>query len=389
MLNFSKRTHWQTAPNRLAEKIAELKTRGVPLTDLTISNPTLCGFDYLKEDLLRPFLDPKNLHYDPDPHGLLRAREALCRHFMKEGVRLSPEQIFLTANTSEAYTFIYRLLCEPGDAVLAPQPGYPILEYLAGINDLETLRYPITYENGGWGQILQSPLIPKEIARTVPKILLLVNPNNPTGNYVTEDEWRRANDFCAKNGAAVLSDEVFFEFPLEKGFPPKRRGLHNEEVLTFTLGGISKFLGLPQMKLSWIIITGPEKERKETIRRLEILSDTYLSAGTPIQNALGTWFEIKDRIQKEILERIRNNYAGLERSPLCIPGMSSGRRQAEGGWNVVLKMPEEKTDEEWALHFLEKHHALLHPGYLFDFEGGPYLVCSLLIKRPPPVWPRF
>lgn len=367
-MKFSKRTDWNTELNLLSQK-AEEQRRHPDFLNLTVSNPTECGFTYLKPELLTALTHPQNLRYSPDPRGLLSAREAVARYYAAKGILLHPDQIFITASTSEAYSFVFKILAERGDRVLGPTPGYPLMDYLAEINDIVLERYPLIY-NQGWQ-------IDKEVLRAVKtaKAVLTVNPSNPAGNYVSENEQFFLSDWAYRHQAAVISDEVFFDFNLDKNTQPPSFASQNN-VLTFTLSGISKILGLPQMKLSWIIVTGPEELRLDALRRLEIVADTYLSVSTPVQHALPGWIESIPAIQGEIRARILANHASLEQT-LAASAVES--LKSSGGWSAILRMPDSKTDEEWALQLLEEQKTLLHPGYLFDIpEDMTTLVASLI-----------
>jgi len=371
-VTFAKRTDWNTAPNALTQALERIKP-SPDFIDLTVSNPTLCGFRYLEPSLLQEFKNPQNLLYQPDAHGLLEARLSICAYYARRGAAISPDQIFITANTSEAYTFVFKLLADAGDQVLAPAPGYPLIEYLAGLNDLKLERYPLC-DNGGWSTDLNA-LAGLMTAET--KALMLVHPANPTGNYVAAEERAALVDLCARFSAPLISDEVFFDYAWNPQVRPDSFASNNR-TLTFTLSGISKILGLPQMKLSWIIVTGPETLRREACRRLEIISDTYLSAGTPNQNALPFWFSREETICGEIRSRVRENRTMLEKSLGTHTRVNLSK--GAGGWTSVLELPEDKQDEAWALHFLEEFHTALHPGYLFDLPAEKsYLVVSLLV----------
>ncbi len=375
-MEFSKRTGWKLEPNPLSQKIQALRAAGHRLWDLTVTNPTQCGFNYLTPGLLEAFRDPRNLIYDPQPRGLLQTRETLCAFYAKQGIHLEPDQIFLTAGTSEAYSFLFRLLANPGDGLWAPSPSYPLLEYLTGLHDMELHRYPLILEPS----CRVDPEFFTDEDFWGAKALLVVHPNNPTGNYLQSPERQALIRHCAKARMALISDEVFHGFPLESDAPTEPSLAHTNEVLTFTLGGISKLLGLPQMKLSWVIVTGPAAERREAIARLEVIADTYLSAGTPVQNALGSWLAHADAMAGEIRRRTRANLKTLKAAQtgdlkLIMP---------QGGWSAVLALPEALNDEDWAMTLAEKAGVIVHPGYLYDFEEGAYAVVSLL--TPPAVF---
>ncbi len=370
-MTFSKRTEWNTAPNALAQMLERVKASS-DFIDLTVSNPTACGFQYLTSDLLEGFQNLENLNYRPDAHGLLEARQAVVNYYARKNIPLSPDQIFITANTSEAYTFVFKLLADAGDTVLAPAPGYPLIEYLAGINDLSLERYPLTHNNG-WHTDLA--VLSQKINRPL-KALMLVHPANPTGNYVGSSERQQMIHLCSPSQTPIISDEVFFDYSWV-GAAPAESFAANNAGLTFTLSGISKILGLPQMKISWIVVTGPEALKTEALHRLEIIADTYLSASTPAQTMLPVWFNREAMIRNEILTRLQENrkiLAGFFGGDSKIKLLEGG-----GGWTSVLELPAEEQDESWALHFLENFHTALHPGYLFDMPAEkPYLVLSLL-----------
>lgn len=337
---FSRRTHgWTTAPNPLSVKLEQLRASGVRILDLTISNPTLCGF---ASPDLAALNHPENNLYEPDAHGLKTSREAIARYYRnRHSITLDENQIFITAGTSEAYSFVFKLLTDPGDSILAPRPSYPLLHYLAELHDLK--------------------LVHKEEAKT--RASLLVHPNNPTGKYAPAPQ---------EAGIPLIVDEVFLDY----SFGPKPSSFAGyQKRLCFTLSGISKILALPQMKISWIVVTGPEKLRDEAIEKLDIIADTYLSASTPSQHALPVWLSQTDAVQSEIKNRLAANLAAAR---AIFSGSRIKLTEPEGGWYAVLEMPDHRTDEEWALDLLEKTGVLAHPGYLFDFEEEKFLVLSLL-----------
>lgn len=370
---FSQRTNWSGAPNALAEKINSLKKQGREIIDLSVTNPTRCGFHYLQAGLLNFLLCPKNLDYDPDPRGLLTARQAVSDYYRKKNCEVPADRIFLTASTSEAYSFLFRLTANSGDTVLAPEPSYPILEYLAALNDLRLERYPLRYD-GHWRIDLKT--LEEKMAAFKPKAVLLVHPNNPTGNPVQRDERNAVAAFAYRHHAAVISDEVFLDFAFEKTAREPESFADETGALTFTLSGLSKVTGLPQMKLSWIAAGGPDALREEAISRLEIISDTYLSTGTPVQNALTELLEKQPEIRAEIMARLIENYSHLRQA---LAGEKAVKLlNAEAGWVAVMECPFDRSDEEWALEFLEGEGLLVHPGYLYDFHESSFVVVSLL-----------
>lgn len=368
---FAKRTDWPLAPNRLSAAVGRLREERVPILDLTESNPTRCGFSYPDCDILKPLAGQENLGYAPAPRGDLNAREVVGRYYQEKGLAVSPEQIFLTASTSEAYSYLFRLLADPGGRILFPRPSYPLFAFLGDLNDVRMDTYPLVY-GGKWGIDLQ------EIRRVFgvdTKALVLVNPNNPTGSFVRRRELEELNALCLERRAAIICDEVFADFVLDgEGDYVSLAG--NDRVLTFVLGGISKTLGLPQMKLSWIVINGPAELAEEAGARLEVIADTYLSVNTPAQNALPAWLSLRGAIQGEINARIRENYVFLKEKARGAAGCEL--LAAEGGWYAVLRIPDRHSEEEWALTFLNKDHVFVHPGYFFDFDAGTFVVASLL-----------
>ena len=373
-MRFSKRTNWEASSNRLSKTVERKRKEGCPLIDLTESNPTRCSFNYLKPDFLKPLADPKSLLYEPDPRGLLEAREAVCHYYSAKGIKVEPDQVFLTASTSEAYTFLFRLLLDTGDTALAPRPSYPLFSYLSDLNDVQLEHYSLAYESG-WFIDFQS--LERHFHRN-PKALILVNPNNPTGNFVHEDEREFLNGLCGNREMSIISDEVFNDFNLSGDAKQPASYAGNELALTFTLGGISKILGLPQMKLSWIVVSGPQEICKKAAERLEIIADTYLSVNTPAQWALSAWLPESGPVIEEIRRRLSDNREYLIQT---MKGKESVRvLKCEGGWYAVLEISVSLSDEELALNLLEKQNVLTYPGYFFDFPEGNFIVLSLLPK---------
>ena len=357
----------------MADSLEELRRQGLPFYDLTESNPTHCNFSYPPE-ILTALVNLENLKYEPQPQGVLAAREAVCAYYHRKGILIDPSQVFLTASTSEGYSFLFRLLMNPGEEALFPAPSYPLFQFLGDLNDIEMATYPLVYSQGQWQT--DEKRIVKKISRKA-KAICLVNPNNPTGSYVQSSELDLVNRLCRDNQLAIVADEVFLDYSFEKNQKPISLA-GNSENLTFVLGGLSKTLGLPQMKLSWIVVNGPKPQMTSAIERLEVIADTYLSVNTPVQNALALWFDFQERIQKEIRERTRRNldYV-LENAP-----QAGGEcLRAQGGWYAVLKLPDYIDEEPFTLELLEKDRVYIHPGYFFDFVEAPYAVLSLLPRE--------
>lgn len=373
---FSLRTGWSSLSNPLVACLERLRENKEEIIDLTESNPTRCHFTYSQDAILTPLGSPAGLNYQPEPKGLVTAREAIARYYQEKGAGVPLERILCTASTSEGYMYIFRLLADPQDCILFPRPSYPLFSCLGDLNDVGLIYYPLSYKSG-W-QIDFSQL-KKKISKKC-KAVVLVNPNNPTGSYIKEEESRALNEICREKGLALISDEVFFDFALNTD-SRKSSLVNNSEVLTFVLGGLSKTLALPQMKLSWIIVSGPGALVQESMRRLEIISDTYLSVNTPVQNALPQWFESRQEIQKQIIKRLGQNLAFLEEAARASGHGSVSVLKPEGGWYAVLRLPDAAEEEDFALTLLEKGRVFVHPGYFFDFDSGSHLVISLL---PPP-----
>jgi len=371
---FAQRTSWELSNNALMRSLSKLKSAGVPILDLTESNPTCCGFHFPQNELLEVLGDAGCMDYSPDPKGLLKAREAICSYYAKKNIDLNPEQLFLTSSTSEAYSYLFRLLADPQDTVFFPQPSYPLFQYLADLNDLLFKTYSLDEEND-W-RIQKDELNDRVDANT--KIIVMVNPNNPTGNYVHQEDLIFVNEVCQRIGSSLICDEVFFDFPLSEDIHPKSL-LSNEVCLTFVLGGLSKMLALPQMKLSWIYVNGPKAQVQDALARLEVIADTYLSVNTPVQQALNKWLTLAPKIQSEILSRIKGNYQYLEstfnNADDCFVN------SPQGGWYTVIRLPDSIEEEGALIELLNKSHVFAHPGYFFDFSMQPVAIISLLPRN--------
>lgn len=365
-LIFSRRVPDQLAPNRIT--IARQRCAR-NFIDLTVSNPTECGFDY-PPDLLLPLAEPAGLSYRPDPLGLVSAREAVSALSGELGAPVDPAHIVLTASTSEAYTFLFKLLCDPGDAVLVPTPSYPLFEYLARLEGVRAVPYTLR-EEGGWSLDLN------ELATTPANVraVVIVHPNNPTGSLVREEDATALESLCATRGWALIADEVFYSFPLEAASIP-RSFAGCERALTFTLGGLSKLAALPQLKLAWIITSGPPPARRAALEKLEFIADTFLSVATPVQHALPSLLQHGARVREKIRHRCRHNLAELRRLLAFLPAVTVPA--VEGGWSAVVRVPSLGSEEDLILSLLEQFGVAVQPGYFFEFPREGYLVASLL-----------
>ncbi|HSZ60600.1 MAG TPA: pyridoxal phosphate-dependent aminotransferase [Terriglobales bacterium] len=370
---FSHRTNWQLIPNALTRAIEEARASGQKILDLTISNPTEAGIRPEPETVLAALANPKAMRYDPQPRGLLEARQAVCSYYRESHqVDLDPERVLLTTSTSEAYSYVFRLLCNPGDEVLVPKPSYPLFEFLVDLSDVKLIPYPLLYDHG-WEFDFHSL---QRAATPQTRAVILVHPNNPTGSYVSASETAALNDFCRNHGLALIADEVFLDYPHD--LTPRRSFATNQRALTFTLSGISKISALPQMKLAWVVLSGPEGVVEDAGARLEIIADTYLSMNAPIQLAAPVLLDQRKKIQPILLDRLRSNLAELDTQLASHP--SCTRLQVDGGWYAILRVPVIETDEDLAIRLLKKGSVSVHPGHFFDFPNDGYLVLSLITE---------
>jgi alanine-synthesizing transaminase len=370
---FADRTNWNLAPNRLSEALARHRSSGKPLIDLTASNPTECGFIYDREKILSALADPQSLSYEPEPRGLLAAREAVAGYYAGRGDSVRASDILLTTSTSEAYSFVFRVLCSPGDEVLIPTPSYPLFDLLTDIQDVRLVRYSLIYDHG-W-QIDFHALEAALTART--RAIIVVHPNNPTGHFTKPEERSRLNQLCAARQIAVIADEVFLDFSLS--VKPQTSWAPNSEALTFTMSGLSKICGLPQMKVAWLVTSGPNGLKAQALDRLEVIADTYLSMNAPIQHAIPEFLEQRHEFQRQLVSRAKGNLAELDR--LLSAQKACSRLALEGGWYAVLRVPATLTDEEVALDLLEKEGVYVHPGHFYDFPSDGYLIVSLIVPQ--------
>lgn len=367
---FAQRTNWNLESNRLSSALAAHRASGKPLLDLTISNPTECGFQYDEQAIRDALSNPAVLRYEPNPKGIASARAAVAQYYAERGAAVSLEDIFLTTSTSEAYSFVFRFLCNPGDGILVPCPSYPLFDFLADIHDVKLIRYPLGYDHG-WQ--IDSQAIDKTVtART--RGIIVVNPNNPTGQYVKPAEMKGLSAVCAAHDLALVADEVFLDFSLAEERPASFAA--NSGALTFTLSGISKISGLPQMKASWLIVNGPEKWKAQAIARLEVIADTYLSMNAPVQLALPAFMEQRTAFQEQVMARVIKNLTELDRQLAAQQACS--RLKIEGGWYAILRASGLRDEEEFAVELLREEGVYVHPGHFYDFSEPGRLVLSLI-----------
>lgn len=370
---FSARARFALAPNRLSRLLEAKRRSGAKVLDLTESNPTRAGIDY-PGDLLTPLADPAGLVYEPAPLGLPEARAAVANDFRRRGLTVDPERVLLTASTSEAYAFLFKLLLDPGEVVLVPRPSYPLFEFLARLEGAKAACYDLDYD-GEWHLS-----VPKLAARVTAatRAVCVVHPNNPTGSFLKQDEAAQLASLCAERGLAVICDEVFADYAFADD-PRRASSLAVDgEALVFSLGGLSKSCGLPQLKLGWLAGFGPEQPRREALRLLELIADSYLSVATPVQRAAPSLLRRMPELQGAIKRRVSANLALLQRSA---DGSPATLLRVEGGWYAVLRVPRTLPEEERVLRLLERRDVLVHPGFFFDFPSEAYLVLSLLPRE--------
>jgi aspartate/methionine/tyrosine aminotransferase len=371
---FSARTSWDISESSYAAGVREARASGRRIFDLTLSNPTRCGFRYDAEGLLGPLRDPRALVYDPDPRGMASARKAVAGYYAGHQAQVSADDLILTTSTSESYSFLFRLLCNPGDEVLVAQPSYPLFDFLADLDDVMLRPYPLFYDHGWWIDFaeLERAITPRTRA------ILVVHPNNPTGHWTGAGERERLEAICVQHGLALIVDEVFLDYPLREVTPtPLSFACGRHPALTFVLSGLSKIAGLPQMKAAWIATLGPERERTEALARLEIVADTFLSMNAPVQWAMPSWLAGRGAIQGQIRERARGNLATLRR----IAEESPGRLQVlevDAGWSAVLGLPGCVGEAECAERLARERVVIVHPGSFYGMAEAGRVVVSLI-----------
>jgi alanine-synthesizing transaminase len=405
---FSERTNWRLAKNRFTQAVEEVRGRGSQILDLTASNPTRVGLSYDSAAILGALGSERALDYDPQSKGLLSAREAVAAYYGEShGIPVDAERIVLTSSTSEGYSHVFRLLSNAGDELLVPKPSYPLFEFLADLQDVKLVPYPLIYDHG-WQ--MDFPSLEKAVTGRT-RGVVVVHPNNPTGSYVKASELGMLNDFCRERGLAVIVDEVFLDYGLDeaisgipgepvelrsagqRGAPPQctntgrfgavpRSSLpftsfaRNQSVLTFTLSGLSKISALPQMKVAWIVTSGPADRVELAMARLEMIADTYLSMNAPVQWAVPVLLAQRKNVQAQLMDRVRRNLAELDRQ---LAGQKACQRlEVEGGWYAVVRVPVTRSDEELAIELVREKCVVVHPGHFYDFESDGYLVLSLI-----------
>jgi len=368
---FSARLPWDAPANRFSQALARRRQAGAEILDLTESNPTRAGIAYAPE-ILTALADARALLYEPAPAGLEPARAAVAAYYAARGRAVDPARIVLTASTSEAYALLFKLLADPGDEALVPRPSYPLFEYLAALESVRLRQYPLFYQQAWFldAHALEASLTARARA------IIVVSPNNPTGSFLKQRELEHLIGICARHDLALIADEVFSDYAL--GPDPARVATLAgcDEALTFSLSGLSKIAGLPQMKLSWMVVGGPPELRRRALERLELIADTYLSVAAPVQHALPLLLEYGELVRGQIAARVRSNLQAL--AALCREQPACELLTVEGGWYAILRVPRTRSEEEWALELIERDGVLVQPGFFFDFDAEAYLVLSLL-----------
>jgi alanine-synthesizing transaminase len=368
---FSTRFKWNLDSNRLALMLEEKRRSRARVLDLTQSNPTRVGVRYPADAILNALGRPESIVYDPSPRGLLAARAAVSDYYRERSIEVDPAHVHLTASTSEGYSYLFKLLADQGQSVLAPQPSYPLFEFLAALEGIELRPYELNYLHPmGWEIDFDS--LERAIDDST-RAVIVVSPNNPTGSFIKRPEVERLNGICSRHGLALICDEVFGDYFFDADERRVPSLVTNHPVLTFVLSGFSKILALPQMKLGWIVTAGQAALRDEAIERLDLIADTFLSVGTPVQHAAPVWLKFRSEIQGQILERLRGNLQYLRQVE-----SSCRLLTVEGGWCAALDIPRYMPEEEWVVHLLERDDVLTHPGYFFDFPREAFLIVSLL-----------
>ncbi len=355
--------------NALTRVLGSMRAAGQPVIDLTESNPTRVGLPYAPS-LLAPLADPRGLRYDPQPLGLPVARQAVACDAGRRGAAIEAANVVITASTSESYSWLFKLLCDPGDMVLVPAPSYPLFEFLARAEAVQLATYDLRF-HGRWDIDTAS----LAAAPAAAKAVVVVSPNNPTGSYVRAGEADAVWSLCEQRGWALIADEVFADYPLDETAPFTDLAAR-APVLTFSLGGASKSLGLPQVKLGWMVVGGPDNSRLAALEGLELVADTFLSVATPVQLAAPVLLRDGSEVRDHIRTRVARNLTHARQVAAAFPSCSV--LPVEGGWTAVVRVPALRGEEALGLELLEREHVLVHPGYFFDFPHEAYLVVSLL-----------
>jgi aspartate/methionine/tyrosine aminotransferase len=374
---FSERIPRSLEPNRITRAVRRAREAGRALVDLTVTNPTIAGFDY-PTSLLDGLTSSGALRYDPQPFGHTDARRAVACDYARRGSEVDPLRIVLTASTSEAYSLLFKLLCEPhGEAVMVPVPSYPLFDHLTALDGVQSVPYRLDY-HGRWTVAVDE--LERRWTQTV-RAVLAVSPNNPTGSVLSAEEYDMLSAFCAEHEVALIIDEVFADYPLApEAVTISRcsRGPTSIAPLTFRLGGLSKSAGLPQVKLGWMLIEGPDNLVREAMERLEVICDAYLSVSTPVQVAAPALITSGAAVRAQILDRVRRNFQALLSAAAHHPAIEV--LHTDAGWSSVLRVPSTRSEEDLVVELLDRDDVIVHPGFFFDFSHEAFVVVSLLVE---------
>lgn len=368
---YSTRLHWSSPANAYSRRVSALRRDAVPLLDLSSSNPTTSQFNYPSREIAQALSATGGFTYDPAPAGEIEARQGVQMYYSRRGLHVQIDRILLTASTSEAYSYLFKLLCDPGSEVLVPHPSYPLFEYLASLESVRIVPYWLRYD-GSWHidfEYLKQQLSPRTRA------IVVVNPNNPTGSFLKKHETDWVVALASERNVPVIADEVFFDYPLVRLDRAAVALVNRHDVLSFSLNGLSKAAGMPQMKLGWMVLNGPAEERERARQRLELILDTYLSVNTPVQRALPALLECGESMQAQIAGRISHNLAVLRD---LLHDSPAHPLHTEGGWSIIVRLPGTQDEDRWLFDLLEQEHVIVQPGYFFDLECGKSLVVSLI-----------
>ncbi len=362
---------WNLPANCLARAIEAKRAAGAALIDLTISNPTAALSVYPHEAIRHAHAEIEEFTYAPDPLGQERARIAICESYAQRGIAVSPDQLVLAASTSEAYGLLFKLFCDAGEEVLAPVPSYPLFEYLAALESVRIVPYRLRYD-GAWFPDFADL---RQRISSAARAIVIVNPNNPTGSFLKRHELELLIEVARQSNLPVISDEVFMDYPLGIGHARVQTLIGADSFLSFSLNGLSKMAGMPQMKLGWIVINGPREDRETARQRLELISDTYLSVGIPVQNALPRLLSIGEEIAAQLAGRMQRNLESLRQ---ILKNSAAHPLHAEGGWSAIVQLPNRLSEEEWIGRLLEEQNVIVQPGFFFDMDMQPCVVISLI-----------
>ncbi len=371
MYKYSQRLPWTTPTNPFSKLLAAKLVDGSPLLDLTVSNPSQIDLQYPHQEIASAYGSISDFTYRPEPFGEIEARRAIVRYYEDRGVRIHSEQVALTASTSEAYSLLFKLLCDPGDEILVPTPSYPLFDYLAALETVRVVPYRLFYE-GHWS-IDFAQLTAKLTSRT--RVIVVVNPNNPTGSYLKREEAISLLNLASRHHLPIISDEVFMDYSFGDQSSRVATFAEYDSVLSFSLNGLSKTAGMPQLKLGWIVTNGPARERVTALDRLEILLDTYLSVSNPVQQSLPRLMELGDSIRNQLKTRTAEN---LEIGRTILKDIAANFLHTEGGWSALIHLPGRLSEEEWITRLLLDHSVVVQPGYFFDISPEAHIVVSLI-----------